>query len=58
MTYTQAQNLLEAMDNLERYAQLWQHEMGKDDSDFGAMTRYKLQIQDQRKRIFHALDKS
>lgn len=58
MTYTQAQNLLEAMDNLEQYARLWQFEMDKDDSDYGAMKRYKEQIQVQRKRIFHALDKS
>jgi hypothetical protein len=58
MTYTQSQELFETMNNLEMYAQLWQYEMDKNEPDFNAMTRYKDQIQVQRERIFHVLDKS
>lgn len=58
MTYEQAQELFEEMDNLERNAELLQYEMDKDEPDFNAMNRYKSEIQVQSKRIYNALDKS
>jgi hypothetical protein len=58
MTYTQTQELFEAMDNLEMYSKLWHSEVNKDDTDFDEMKRYRAQIQVQRERIFHVLDKS
>jgi hypothetical protein len=47
MTYTQIQELFEAMDNLEMYARLWQQE-----TDCDEKLRCKKGIQEQRERIF------
>lgn len=52
MTYTQTQELFEAMDNVEMYARLWQQEMTKEEPDCDEALRYKKVIREQRERIF------
>ena len=52
MTYTQTQELFEAMDNLQMYARLLQQEMAKEKTDFDEMMRFERQIQVKRELIF------
>tara|TARA_B110000046_G_scaffold40425_1_gene44690 strand:+ start:408 stop:596 length:189 start_codon:yes stop_codon:yes gene_type:complete len=59
MTYTQTQDLFEAMDNLETYAKMYQREMNKDEgTDWEAVTRYIDRIKVARSRIFDAIKES
>jgi len=52
MTYTQTQELFEAMDSLEKYSRLWQHEMCQEETDYDETLRCEKKIQVQRERIF------
>ena len=56
MTYNQTKNLLEAMDDLELYAKMYQREMDKDDFDWKAANRYSELASKARKRIFDELE--
>lgn len=55
MTYTQVSALMTAMNDIELYSGMCEHETVKDNTNWNSVDRYKRQIEAARESIFNIM---